>query len=124
MAVNLTQETLQKLETQTNLWFCSVRPDGRPHLAPVWFVWFDEKIYIGTDPKSVKAHNILTHPSVVVALEDATHAVICEGTARVLEVPLSVPLLETFLKKYEWDLTQDTQYNQVVEVSPLKWMVW
>ena len=50
----LTPEIIEKLEKQKNLWFSSVRVDGRPHLVPVWFVWYEGKIFIGTEPKSVR----------------------------------------------------------------------
>ena len=78
----LTPEIIEKLEKQKNLWFSSVRVDGRPHLVPVWFVWYEGKIFIGTEPKSVKSNNIRGNPKVVVALEDGSKPVICEGIAR------------------------------------------
>lgn len=120
----LTPDAVQKLDTQVNLWFGSVRPDGRPHLAPVWFVYHQGKIFIGTDPTSVKASNIRKNRQVVAALEDGVHPVICEGTARVLDFPLPEDLLAAFYKKYEWDLNQEQEYNLVVELQPEKWLVW
>jgi len=118
------QAATEKLESQQVIWIGSVRPDGRPHLAPIWFVWYVGCFYIGTDPKSVKSRNIQDNPRVVLALEDGSHPVICEGTARPLSFPLPVPLLEAFRKKYEWDLNKEPQYNQVIEVTPEKWLVW
>ena len=124
MPTTLTAEMIARLETQQNIWFCSVRPDGRPHLAPVWFVWHAGKLYIGTDPKSVKSRNLRTNPHVTLALEDGAHPVICEGTAQPAATPLSEDLLAAFFKKYEWDLNKEAQYNLVVEVTPVKWLSW
>ncbi len=124
MAAALTQEMITKLESQQVIWFSSVRPDGRPHLAPVWFVWHEDKIYIGTDPKSVKIRNIRSNARVALALEDGEHPVICEGTARRLENPWPDSLLSAFFKKYEWDLNKEEQYNAVVEITPEKWLAW
>lgn len=120
----LSPESAGKLGSQQNIWFGSVRPDGRPHLSPVWFVWYEEKIYIGTDPKSVKVRNIRQNPQVVLALEDGAHPVICEGAAQIIQPPLSEGLLAAFYTKYEWDLKREEQYNQVVEVTPRKWLSW
>lgn len=117
-------EAVARLETQKNIWFGCVRPDGRPHLSPVWFVWYEDKFYIGTDPKSVKVRNLRHNPHVVLALEDGTHPLICEGTACILQTPPSAGLLSAFLRKYEWDLTQEEQYNLLVEVTPNKWLSW
>ena len=118
------QEALSKLESQQNIWFGSVRPDGRPHLTPVWFVHQAGLIYISADPKSVKIRNIQHNSSVALALEDGAHPVICEGTARKISFPLPESLLEAFYRKYEWDLTKEKQYSQVVEVTPHKWLTW
>lgn len=122
MSKQLSQEVLQKLESARNVWFSSVRPDGRPHLTPVWFVWHAEKFYVGIDPQSVKSRNIRHNPRVALALEDGTNPVICEGIARLVELPLSEPLLRAFFEKYEWDLLKEEQYNQVVEITPQKWL--
>jgi F420H(2)-dependent biliverdin reductase len=124
MAAVPNEEQIEKLETQQNIWISSVRPDGRPHLAPVWFVWHAGKIYIGTDPKSVKSANIRGNPRVALALEDGTHPLICEGTASLVEKPWPEPLLGAFFKKYEWDLLKENQYNQVIEITPVKWLSW
>ena len=118
------QAIVQKLETEQNIWIASVRPDGRPHLVPVWFVWFEEKIYLGTEARSVKAQNLRSNPQVSVALEDATHPVICEGTARAYPRPLPDALLAVFLAKYEWDLTKEHQYHDMWEITPVKWLRW
>ena len=60
----------------------------------------------------------------VLALEDGAHPVICEGTARPVPFPLPEDLLAAFLKKFEWDLTDETQYSLVIEVTPVKWLSW
>ena len=120
----LSQEMINRLETQQNIWFCSVRPGGWPHLVPIWFVWQDGKLYVSTEPGSVKSRNVRRNPQVVLALEDGAHPVICEGKAQLLEQPWPEDLLAAFLNKYEWDLNTETQYNQVIEVRPEKWLSW
>ena len=124
MSSILTQEATEKLEKQQNIWFGSVRGDGKPHLTPVWFVWHEGKLYIGIDPNSVKSHNLKQNPWVVMALEDGSHPVICEGKAAFITPPLTEALAGAFLSKYEWDLDKETQYNQVVEITPSKWLTW
>ncbi len=124
MAAKLSDEMIDRLETQQTIWFCSVRPNGRPHLAPIWFVWHNGKLYVSTEPDSVKSRNVRRHPQVVLALEEGTHPVICEGRAHLLEQPWPEDLLAAFYKKYEWDLTIEAQYNQVIEVTPEKWLNW
>lgn len=124
MAVELTPEMIAKLADQQNIWFSSVRPDGRPHLVPVWFVWHAGKIYIGTDPNSVKTKNVRRSPRVALALEDGSHPLICEGTARLVERPWDADLVAAFFQKYEWDLHKEAQYHQVIEITPERWLNW
>ena len=124
MATDLSQEMIDRMETQQNIWFCSVRFNRRPHLAPIWFVWHKDKLYVSTEPNSVKSRNVRHNSRVVLALEDGTHPVICEGQAQLLQPPWPEDLLAAFLKKYEWNLNEEAQYNQVIEVTPEKWLNW
>ncbi len=117
-------EILARLAQEQTIWFATVRPDGRPHLAPVWFVWHNSKIYIGTDPQSVKVRNLRRNPRVALALEDGQHPLICEGQAAPVAPPWPQDLLDAFFQKYEWDLTQEEQYHNVWEVTPQKWLHW
>jgi F420H(2)-dependent biliverdin reductase len=117
-------EKLEALETQKNIWFGCVRADGRPHLTPIWFVWHGGRVYIGIDPKSVKSRSLQSNPQVALALEDGSHPLICEGKARTIFPPFDESLLAAFMQKYEWDLTTEKQFHQVVEVTPEKWLSW
>lgn len=122
MALDETAET--RLRTGQNIWVGSVRPDGRPHLSPVWFAFLDGKLYICIDPKSVKARNLAANPQIVLALEDGLHPVICEGTAAPVPRPYPDVVKAEFLQKYEWDIELDAQYNFLIEITPQKWLSW
>jgi F420H(2)-dependent biliverdin reductase len=121
---DLPVEAQQKLESAENIWFGSVRPDGRPHLAPVWFVWTGNKLYICIEKRSIKGRNIAGNPQVVLALEDGLNPVICEGIAIPLGRPLPIEVISLYRKKYDWDISSDGQYDQVLEITPTKWLVW
>lgn len=115
---------IDKLIGQKNIWLASVRPDGRPHLIPVWFVWHQERIYVCIEPASVKARNISGNPSVALALENGSNPVICEGNAGVVPAPWSAAITELFNSKYGWDISTETQYTSLIEVTPTKWLCW
>jgi PPOX class probable F420-dependent enzyme len=117
-----TPEIIARLESQPNIWFCSVRPDNRPHLTPVWFIWQAGKFYFGIDPQSVKSRNIRHNPRVALALEDGTNPVIIEGVAKLAALPLPASLVAAFNQKYEWNLLTEEQFNQWIEVNPTKWV--
>lgn len=66
----------------------TVRPDGRPHVVPVWFVLDGDDVVFTTWHTTVKARNIADSGRVamVVDLEEPPYAfVLVEGTARLVD---------------------------------------
>jgi hypothetical protein len=72
---------VQRLTTARNFWVATVRPDGRPHAAPIWGVFVEDDLYLETDPGTVKARNLAADPRVNVHPELADEVVIVEGLA-------------------------------------------
>lgn len=105
----------QRLEQARNLWLATVRPDGRPHLVPIWFVVADGRWYICTSPHSVKARNLQANPRVALALEDGDHPYVVEGTARRVVPPEAA--VRKFKAKFDWDVTADADYGAVFEIT-------
>lgn len=62
-------------------WLATTRPDGRPHLMPIWGLWLDRVFYFSTGRQSRKARNLERNAHCVVATEQALEAVVVEGTA-------------------------------------------
>jgi F420H(2)-dependent biliverdin reductase len=117
-------ENLQKLEQQQIIWLACVRPDGRPHLTPVWFIFYDEMFYIATDPKNVKVRNLKLNPRAALALEDGVHPLICEATGRQIGPAWDEEIVKRFKQKYDWDLTTEEKYHDLWEFIPKKWLSW
>jgi nitroimidazol reductase NimA-like FMN-containing flavoprotein (pyridoxamine 5'-phosphate oxidase superfamily) len=107
-----------RLTTAKNIWVATVRPDGRPHLAPVWFVAMNGHWYFVTDPKSVKARNLHLNPKIALSLEDGDDPLVVEGEASTVQP--SAEVIRLFKEKYDWDITTDSQYTQVFEVRVKK----
>lgn len=120
----LKPELRQELELKKIIWVGTVRSDGRPHLSPVWFIYLAGELYICIDPRSVKSKNLQANPRVSLALEDGLHPLICEGQAAFVARPYPGEILAYFQHKYEWDILQDKQYNQLVKITPLRWLNW
>jgi len=82
-------------------WLCTTRPDGRPHAAPVWAVWDDDRLVLSTGRGSVKGRDIARDPRVAVHQESGEEVVVCEGA--LVELPAAdVPedLHAAYGKKY------------------------
>ena len=116
----------QRLRNERNVWMATTRPDGRPHLAPVWFVYVDDRIWIGTGAGSVRVANLRTNPTAAISLEDGNAPIVAEGSVVVHPVERPDAVVAAFLDKYDWDIriTDDEDVGQVtlLEVRPRKWL--
>ena len=74
----------QQLEKSRNYWVASTRPDGRPHVSPVWGLWLDDAFYFATSRTSRKGKNLAANPAAVVHVESGDDVVILEGAVREL----------------------------------------
>ena len=114
---------VERFAAENCSWLSSVRPDGRVHTAPVWHVWTQGRVYVVTRPNAVKVKNIEANPSVVISHPDPLDPIIIEGWALEAE-PMRAVLKPLFQAKYNWDITTDTEYGVVLEISPTKLIAW
>src|SRR5512135_2642505 len=98
----------RRLQTEQNLWLATVRPNGTPHLVPIWFVWVAGKIYLCTGADSVKVSNLMQNPHVSLALEDGSQPLVIEGQARPIGAAPQ-PVIAAFQKKYDWNISTDDE---------------
>jgi len=100
----------ERLERARSYWLATAaRPDGHPHVIPVWGVWMEDAIYFGTDPASVKGRNLTANPAIAVHLESGDEAVVLEGVAEaVTDRSLLARLYQRYGAKYNIALGPQT----------------
>ena len=59
-----------------NYWVATSGSDGRPHLAAVWGVWWQDQFVFSTGGRSAKARNLATDSRCSVAPEGAQESVV------------------------------------------------
>ena len=115
-----------RLHTERNVWMATVRPDGRPHLAPVWFVYVDDRLWIGTGTGSVRTANLRHDARAAISLEDGNRPLVAEGTVRLHPTERPADVVAAFEAKYGWDITisEDDDVGEVIllELRPHKWL--
>lgn len=116
-------QLIEKFAQADACWFSSTRPDGRAHLAPIWHVWHEGRVYVVTQSSTVRARNIAVHPAVSLSLPDTSDVLIVEGTARVTP-EFEAALNPLFKAKYDWEFTKDSPYHHIIEVTPTKIIAW
>lgn len=107
----------ERLAAAHNYFVATARPDGRPHVMPVWGLWLDGAFLFSTGARSRKARNLLGNPHCVVCPENAGEAVIVEGVAEeVTGESLLSQFKDTYFDKYKWDM--DTSQGGIYAVRP------
>lgn len=117
------RRAIARLYREHIVWLATVRPQGRPHLVPIWQVWHQGKIYISTGRDSVKMRNMRRRPQVALSLPDAMDVVLVEGTARPAP-ELDDEVAPRFIQKFGWDFRGDAEYGGLAQITPAKILTW
>lgn len=75
----------QQMTAANFYWLGTTSADGQPHSAPVWGVWYKNRLHFDGHPKTKWARNLLKNPSIAVHLPSAEQVVMIEGRARIVE---------------------------------------
>jgi PPOX class probable F420-dependent enzyme len=119
-------EVLTRLDRERNVWFCTIRPDGSPHVTPVWFVYLDSRWWICTAARNRKVHNVAADPRVSLALEDGRAPVVAEGTVLIHRESFPLEVVAAFRMKYGWDVTGSDGPeggNVLLQVAVTRWLL-
>ena len=117
----------ERLVTEKNVWLCTVRSDGTPHLTPIWFVHEADAFWICTGARTAKTRNLRHHPRVALGLEDGNRPVVAEGDAVVHARPYPPSICAAFMAKFGWDISReddpDGPYDALWEVRVSRWLL-
>jgi nitroimidazol reductase NimA-like FMN-containing flavoprotein (pyridoxamine 5'-phosphate oxidase superfamily) len=122
-------EARELLEKASIYWLSTVRPDGRPHVTPLFAVWLDGAIYFSTGPSERKAKNLAgnLHCAVTTGCNVIEGVdVIVEGEAEKVSDDATLRAVAgLFASKYDWhyEVREGALYGEggraeVYRVSP------
>jgi PPOX class probable F420-dependent enzyme len=74
-------EAERRLSRSHDYWIATTRPDGRPHVMPVWGVWLGGRVWFSSGLRSRKARNLAADPRCSVTTDDPKNPVVLEGSA-------------------------------------------
>ncbi|HEY0737114.1 MAG TPA: TIGR03667 family PPOX class F420-dependent oxidoreductase [Herpetosiphonaceae bacterium] len=125
----------ERLRTELIMWLSSTRPDGRPHLVPVWFLWDGQSILIFSKPNNQKIRNLRQNSNVMVSLEAANEGediVLIEGQATLLEESTSEVMPPEYVEKYSAQIAafqwtpegMAAEYSQAIRIQPTRFIAW
>ena len=115
-------EAERRLTVSHDYWCATVRPDGRPHVMPVWGVWLDGRLWFSSGRRSLKARNLDADPRCTVTTEDARNPVVLDGAARrVTDAAGIAAFVAAMNAKYDAGMTiefQDPAVNGTFALRP------
>lgn len=114
---------VQRFADEPCSWLSTVRPNGRAHSAPIWHVWYQGRAYLVTGAQTMRSVNVAENPSIVLTHPDPANALIIEGWATAAN-HMRIVLQPLFLTKYNWDISNDSGYERVLEITPTKLLAW
>lgn len=120
----------ERLQAAPIYWVGTVRPDGRPHVTPIWGVWLDSAFWMEGGPNTRRFRNLGQNPAAVVTVERGNDAIIVEGEAE-LVTDLGPDLVERLLGAYRkyvpthgYEAHPDNWRAGIWRVTPTKVLAW
>jgi PPOX class probable F420-dependent enzyme len=134
-AANAIASAVDRRRSATAVWMASVRPDGAPHLIPLWFAWDGDDLIVLSKPDAQKVRNLRRDPRVVLALGsvlDGMDVDLMEGVGEVLEAPSASVVPGAAFARYarpmaRLGLTLDlflATYSQPIRIRLLRRLNW
>ena len=123
------------LATEPIVWLSTVRPDGTPHLVPIWFSWDGERLFVASKPEARKVRNLRRNPRLMLALgepDDDFDVGLVEAEAE-LPGATTVELLPAgHFDKYRDrmaaigldEATYVRDYSQPILIRPTRFLPW
>ena len=124
------------LKSQKILRLATIDSSGNPHIVPVWYMYANEKFYIGTNTKTKKAKNIKKNSKVSFCIDTGIKSpgifgVMGVGRARlILKIDRVEVLAKRILLRYFKNLENHSaqqllnQTDCVIEIIPKKITNW
>jgi hypothetical protein len=115
-------EAERRLIASHDYWCATVRPDGAPHVMPVWGVWREGALWFSSGLRSRKARNLAVDPRCTITTDDALDPVVVDGVARRLtDAPSIASFVAAVNEKYAAGMSvdfQDPAVNGTFAVRP------
>jgi hypothetical protein len=116
---------VERLVSERNYWLATVRPDGRPHVTPLWGVWLNGALYFDGHPRTRWARNVAANPAASVHLESGDDVVILEGRVEdlVTEPELGARIVGAWMGKY-YSFAPDPAGSGLFRLQPVRARAW
>lgn len=102
-------QVARRLASERIGWLTTVRPNGLPQPAPIWFHWDGETLLIFSEPTSLKVRNLAANPRASLHFncgDDGEDVVVFTGEATTSTTLPPKERLDAYFAKYAEGLKQ------------------
>ena len=116
------------LKSQKVLRLATIDKNKTPHIAPVWYLYSEKKIYIGTNTKTQKAKNAKTNKHVAYCVDVGvmgqgnSNIILENDKVKTIAKKILLRYFKTLENKSAKELLDDT--DCIIEIIPEKFSVW
>jgi len=98
---------IEVMDVARNPALATTRPDGRPHVMPVWAIWLDDQgVVFSTAITSIKSKNLLGNASAAFYFERDHDNLVVEGRCEIVELDAVPGFVDTYKKKYDFAIEE------------------
>ncbi len=130
MAVEVKPELERLLREEKVAWLTTMRSDGMPLPAPIWFLWQDSSFLIYSQPNAKRIRNIANNPRVAINMNTdlwGNRVVVVTGMASVDPSATPANKIHAYIEKYhdailQNDMTLESmakEYSTAIYVKPI-----
>ena len=124
------------LRSQKILRLATIDGTGDPHIVPVWYMYWNDKFYVGTNTRTRKARNIRKNPKVAFCVDVGVRSpdiigVMGTGRAKlILKKELVGSLAKKILLRYFKNMKNKSaqqlfdQTDCIIQITPRKVTEW
>ena len=85
----------------------TTRPDGRPHVMPIWAVWLDgHGVVFSTAITSIKSKNLLANPNCAFYFDRDHDNLVVEGIAEIVQLHEVPGFVDAYHEKYDFRIEE------------------
>lgn len=118
-------DVLERLDRETDVWVATAGPDGVPCLVALWFVRYEECLWLSTRLTNPTGRNLRDGGLARLAFGDTRDVVLIDGDVTTYEggeVPAGA--VEAFAAKTGWDPRRDGTAYAFFRVRPRDVQAW
>ncbi len=90
------------MSSSRNYWIGTVGVNNKPHVRPIWGIWFENYIFFSGGEIQWKK-NVKNNPLVTIHSESGDNVIIIEGVARLANSEISILINQEYHKKYKME---------------------